>query len=158
MNSFGDRPVSRLKAVLNPLADCGGRSRLCRLQHQVPTSHEVGMRTGMASLCRLQHQEPTSHEVGMRTRMASLCRLQHQVPTSHEVGMRTRMASLCRLCGFLGAWETNRRRRRGRVADESRVVVSGGEINSCNLSRDLPAREKITVVLLIATVYRYKGF
>ena len=27
------------------------------------------MRARMVSLCRLQHQEPTSHEVGMRTRM-----------------------------------------------------------------------------------------
>lgn len=44
-------------------------ARLCRLQHQAPTSDEVGMvnrsvETGR--LCRLQHQPPTSHEVGMQ--------------------------------------------------------------------------------------------
>jgi hypothetical protein len=37
---------------------------------------------------RLQHQEPTSHEVGM-TRHGGARSLQHQEPTSHEVGMKS---------------------------------------------------------------------
>ena len=44
---------------------------------------------GLRSFCRLQHQGPTSHEVGMQPsrRQRLFCRLQHQGPTSHEVGM-----------------------------------------------------------------------
>jgi hypothetical protein len=70
--------------------------RVCRrLQHQRPTSHEVGMPKLFRPLCccrlqhRLQHQRPASHEVGMPKLFRPLCcRLQHQRPTSHEVGMR----------------------------------------------------------------------
>src|SRR5262245_48697789 len=63
----------------------------CRLQHQEPTSDEVGMKSNdnRLSRCRLQHQEPTSDEVGMKKndRRLSRCRLQHQEPTSDEVGI-----------------------------------------------------------------------
>jgi len=43
------------------------RHAVCRLQHQEPTSDEVGMKNGASrnAVCRLQHQEPTSDEVGM---------------------------------------------------------------------------------------------
>ena len=37
-------------------------SRHCRLEHQGPTSDEVGMRR---EIPRLEHQEPTSDEVSM---------------------------------------------------------------------------------------------
>jgi hypothetical protein len=48
----------------------------CRLQHQGPTSHEVGMQECEPTDCRLQHQGPTSHEVGM----------QECEPTARSVG------------------------------------------------------------------------
>ena len=45
-----------------------------------------------ALACRLEHQEPTSDEVGMQKARARAlaCRLEHQGPTSDEVGMQRR--------------------------------------------------------------------
>ena len=64
-----------------------------RLEHQEPTSDEMGMSTTLKAftwLSRPQHQEPTSDEVGMSTTLKAftwLSRPQHQEPTSGEVGM-----------------------------------------------------------------------
>jgi len=50
----------------------------------------LGHHEAPAAFSRLQHQEPTSHEVGMQkpVECGAPCRLQHQEPTSHEVGMQ----------------------------------------------------------------------
>jgi hypothetical protein len=52
----------------------------CRLQHHVPTSHEVGMYPLLTKWVCAKTRDVDAHRI--------CCRLQHQLPTSDEVGMR----------------------------------------------------------------------
>src|SRR6266540_1545662 len=70
---------------------CGAR---CRLEHQGPTSHEVGMQENRKSAARAvgwSIKDPLLTKWVWRNQRGhpdAACRLEHQGPTSHEVGMQ----------------------------------------------------------------------